>query len=314
MTEPTRIIAVVSFRHSGSTLLGAVLGASQSATFVGETDRVLRRRHQGPPRCRCRRSLAECERWAIDADEIAGWPEPRPEGGRWFGARHHLRRLTATRRDEVRVQRSLWRAAAEARGLALVDSSKDLRLLRRQLRDGHHRIDVVHLVRDPGPAVASSLRRGVESGRLSGRGRLVVTGLAELGRWTTLNVLAGPMLARRASSLRRVRLEDLGAAPEQTIGSLATALGIEPPVFDGRAVVAEEAHMIRANRSVTGGRIEIRAAGGSVDGLPPVVRALCGVADRATRRLRRPERRAAGHSGRTDAPLRDQSAGVGSHT
>ena len=96
--------------------------------------------------------------------------------------------------------------------------------------------------------------------------------------------------------------------------SLAVSIGLEAPPFEDRAVVAEEPHMIRANRGITGGRIEIGPAGRSIDGLPAAVRVLCRLADVATARLRGVGGRTDGHSGRTDAPVRDEEAGVGSHT
>ncbi|MEM8905974.1 MAG: hypothetical protein AAGF02_19910, partial [Actinomycetota bacterium] len=163
MTEPLRVVAVVSFRHSGSTLLGSILGGAPGATYVGETDRALYRRRSGPLRCRCQRTVTECEHWAVDEAVLDGWPARRGRDTRWFGLRHHLHRVLRGRSHEAVVQRDLWLAASAARGRVLVDSSKDLRLLRRQLRDPSWRIDVVHLVRDAGPAVASSLRRGDET-------------------------------------------------------------------------------------------------------------------------------------------------------
>ena len=104
------------------------------------------------------------------------------------------------------------------------------------------------------------------------------------------------------------------ADPETTVRSLAVSIVLEPPAFDDRAVVAEEPHMIRANRGITGGRIEVGPAGRSIDGLPAAVRVLCRLADVATLRRRGTGDGTDGHSGRTDAPVRDEDAGVGSHT
>lgn len=207
---PRRVALILGSPRSGSTLLGAMLGAQSEAVMLGEVNRharVLRdRRAQGAPERLCDVCEGDCPLWdravprSFGARHFDGIDPRPPAGAEGPGPYEELFAATGAR--------------------VLVDSSKTAAWARARLEDARdwRRAEprLILLTRDGRGTVASM--------RHKSPGRPV----AELAdRWARL-VRAVAEVHERADPARRarVRYEDLVADPDAALRRLCAAIGM----------------------------------------------------------------------------------------
>lgn len=130
---------IIGLGHSGSTLLGRMLGCHPDAVFVGELLRLEQALGRSQARCSCGDLVAECPVWQRRIESL-----PR-------GVRNDLQHWTLEAIEKLRN--------AENKAL-LVDSSKS-RVLRLKSKWNSPQAGYVLLVRDPRGALRSALQDGV---------------------------------------------------------------------------------------------------------------------------------------------------------
>lgn len=235
-----KVVAIVGYTRSGSTLLDAILGQIPGFFSTGELHYLWERGLLEGRRCGCGRPIPACEVWSeiLARAFDGGVPDPRTVM-RWqdrsVRTRHTLGLLRGGRgtvdREALRAYRTLlgrlYPAIAEVTGArVVVDSSKrpsDGAVLR--LVD---RVDpyVVHLVRDPRAVVYSWRRRKPELDRDEG-GSMPQQGVVRSAvEWTEQNAAAEAL--RRSAGPRRsmlVRYEDFVDRPRSTVAAIARMVG-----------------------------------------------------------------------------------------
>jgi hypothetical protein len=273
LLAPVKVLAIVGWGRSGSTILDNLLGELDGFFSGGEVHNLWRRGLLMGHTCGCGAPVAECEVWSrvLAEASIAGHDRARRvvEWQRDTARTRHVARLLAQREHSSRrpvlelyadTLGKLYRAIANITGdRVVVDSSK---------RPAHASIlrlvsgiepYVVHLVRDP-RAVAYSRRRGKVGVDRDMRSYGVVH--STLG-WLGRN-LASEAVRRRYAPGRSmlVRYEDFVARPEQTLTAIAAHVGeriTHTPVQDGQTALLGPNHAVAGNPSrFRTGRVELR--------------------------------------------------------
>jgi hypothetical protein len=274
-----KVLAIIGYTRSGSTLLDGMLGELDGFFSTGELHYLWERGLLEGRHCGCGRRVTDCEVWSRVLPEVFdGSP---PDARRVVELQRHTvrtrhtwpllrgratpfgddRALTAYRGIATR----LYRAIAEVAGArVVVDSSKrpsDGAVLR--LLPG---IDpyFVHLVRDPRAIVFSWRRRKreVDTGTETAMPRQPL--LQSIGGWLELNLAADAV--RKAAGPSRsmlLRYEDLMDQPRSWIARIATMLAepVEPnPFLDDHTVRLGPNHTVAGNPGrFTRGPVELRA-------------------------------------------------------
>jgi len=245
------LVYILSPGHSGSTLLGLLLGAHPAIATVGELKDVPRS-YRGDESCSCGELMRKCAFWSVIARRLAEsghdlggpgfWTHMSPRRTVWdalldaqvrgragelprrillatvsAGRRHLLRTLT---HNELLIRIILDVTGRDV----FLDTSKNASRLHYLLDSGRFALKVIHLVRD-GRAVAYSLvRKGVDP----------VTASAE---WLSEHRQAGhlrPCVEPR--NWLQIRYEDLCADPEATLARMFAFAGVAPqPTVDFRS-------------------------------------------------------------------------------
>ncbi len=233
--QGVKVLYIVGFPRSGSTLLERLLG-SQAGTFsAGELRRIWERGFLANELCSCGVPFRSCPFWTevveeafgglaqVDAEALAGsiaalgdrrvrWPQI---------ARRLLPSTGTATRSLDRVLLALYRAIVAVSGApALVDSSKDSTYALLLSRVAGIEVEIIHLVRDS-RAVAYSWQRRRRRPEVIERDEfmpLVRPSGTALG-WSQRN---GSAEALRWVSERYVRLryEDLAADPQAELARL----------------------------------------------------------------------------------------------
>ncbi len=261
------LVYILAASHSGSTLLGMLLGSHPNLCTVGEL-KASSLTNPDQYRCSCRQRLGECQFWRAVAERMAA-------SGHEFDIRHagtdlsaigsdyvarilrplHRGRLLELIRDAALNCSPMWRAAVprlQARNAALaraicdvsaarmiVDSSKTGVRLKYLLRNPGLDIRVVRLVRD-GRAVALTYTdpstfadatdpamRGDGTGCDNLHERLQLEEAAR--EWRRSNEEAMHIVAGLpADRWIQIRYEDLCADPGSELGRVFEFLGVEP--------------------------------------------------------------------------------------
>lgn len=250
-TQRLRIVYLLGFARSGTTLLGRILGHAPGAFHIGEAVNYWRWLDCRMHRCSCGDVIRDCEFWS-SAFTAAG--VDLSDGGQGITpARLHRgsgRRGAVARLLTETVVRT-YRTLADATGSrVLIDSSKDPRYARLLAGIGDLDLDLVHVVRDPRGVTYSRqrrLKRALPSGRIGlHRGHLVRDALA----WSADNARA-EWLLRRSPHGRRVRYESFVQAPRSLVRDLAAAVGLTGDLgFTGeRTVALDPVHSLGGNRN-----------------------------------------------------------------
>ena len=181
-SKPVRVAFIASASHSGSTILGMVLGSDPRAVFAGEVNKYRRlhelsRQRNERGRCGCGAWYEDCHFWngvwrrcppAMDLHPSSGFswrnlglvlrlflpgagsPDRRVDGDHTAGDAYA--EAIAAIRDEA--------AERDPRIDLVVDSSKSLRSVEMLAQSANVELFVIHLIRDGALVAASYKRRG----------------------------------------------------------------------------------------------------------------------------------------------------------
>lgn len=268
-----KVLYILSSGHSGSTVLGNVLGELDGFFHAGELRLIWRMGLLGDSRCGCGLQIRECAFWTkvlnetldgvgdLDASQVLRWQHEALHG-------RSIRQLLRTEHDMIPtstpldhyldVVTRLYGAIARSTGARIVvDSTKredNAALL--HLLPGVEPY-IVHLVRDPRAVIFSWSRRE----RASGKERRLPTPGA-LG-WLSRNRAAAEICSTTGPHHSvLVRYEDFVRHPDAILLRIARLVGEQPaslPLVGERMVHLGPNHTAGGNRMrFTGGDIELR--------------------------------------------------------
>lgn len=241
-----RVVYIAGSSHSGSTLLGLILGAAPEVLYCGEINQYRRAAWRDRPvACTCGSEYGECPLWSrVYADLPHGRDLNPAPGFSLANVRLLLSTLVsggpkgATEYGEVveAIRRHAVRGTDES--LRIVDSSKSLIGLDALRRSANVDLRVIHLVRD-GRGVAASYRK---------RGRSPLAGMAA---WMLLNTALLLYIRRYGLTCLRVDYRFLCENGEATVAEIHRFLRLEGAVVDVLPPVrAGFYHLMRGNREV----------------------------------------------------------------
>lgn len=259
-----RVIFIVGYGRSGSTLLDMMLGAHPDIFGAGEMLTICRHVWPKNEYCACHQSVRKCPIWS---DAIAEWQQSGVNIGAHQALQQRIEPILSLRRalagDALRTYceqtLALYRIVARRTGRrVLLDSSKSPG---RAIALAGSGVDLrlIHLVRDP-RAVAHSMSKqmsidteaGVQK-ELHGR-PFMRTAL----RWNFVN--AGAERALRCVPEEhglRLRYEDMVADPAGALRRIGAAVGTDLASL-GEAIA--EGGMIAADHQIAGSRIRMMGA------------------------------------------------------
>jgi hypothetical protein len=276
---PSRVLYILGWGRSGSTVLANILGEVEGFFSTGELHYLWERSLLQNRRCGCGDAIVDCVVWSrvLDRIGVPGTIDPATVVG-WIERSMRIRRTPALLRSRPgsslqppslasygALLEDLYAAIGSVTGArVLVDSSKipaDAALLRLLPR-----VDAtyVQLVRDP-RAVAYSWARVKEQHDPNAPNVMIRHGAVDSTvNWTTWN-LAAERLARLVGPQRfhRVRYEDLMRDPRATVGRIVGFAG-EPadrlPFDDDRTARLGPNHTVSGNPDrFRSGAITLRA-------------------------------------------------------
>lgn len=247
-----RVIYVAGVSHTGSTLLGHILGELEETCYAGEIRNTWQRGILENRICTCDARFAECAFWQTVIEHLP------------FAAERQAEKLSALHREAVRpslvfpfrstemkqVDRSafaapteaLYAAAGDVAGVRqLVDSSKSPLYAAFLRRLPTIDLRVVHIVRDPRATVYSHLRR-----HSFGYGETF-----KLSLWWLRSNVAIEKLGRSGVPYTRIRYEDFVEDPARSLYQITDALGLPRSrlPIEGRVARLSKKHIISGNRA-----------------------------------------------------------------
>jgi Sulfotransferase family len=233
-----RLVQVLSSPHSGSTILGVILGSSPEIFYSGEMDRIPVPVWGTGLVCSCGQPTAECPFWSSVrvGFERAHDTSRLVTGQRRFEPWSALRRTlaasvfrSAALRAHARTTEALLRQVSEVAGKPIiVDSSKlaGRALVYSAARSEGFDVRYLHVVRDGQAVFASRKARlarfpetGVDPEAVSFASRAAV-------RWVVANITFSLLFSWRRGRYLRVRHEDFVRDPEGTLRRIEQFLGV----------------------------------------------------------------------------------------
>jgi hypothetical protein len=274
---PLKLLSIIGYTRSGSTLLDTILGSVDGFFSTGELHYLWQRGLVEGRRCGCGEPIGSCPLWqdVLTRGFDGSIPDPRLVmrlQDRCARTRHTPRLLmrkvgaTASWPDlasYVRIVTRLYRGIADATGAGIiVDSSK-------RPSDGaitrlipEVEAYVVQLVRDPRAVVYSWARRKHEPDRGGDDEMPRQPTLQSAFGWLELNAMSELVRRRFGSRAILLRYEDLIAAPETSVRRILSLVGA--PDASSPFVARREIEM-RPNHTVSGnpnrfasGRLELK--------------------------------------------------------
>jgi hypothetical protein len=277
-TARLRVIYVAGVSHTGSTLLGHILGDLEETCYLGQIRNTWQRGILENGICTCNARFAECPYWRRVVERLPFPAEQQAEALRGL-FREAVRpplgfpfRGTemshANRTAFAAPTEALYAAAGDVAGVRqLVDSSKSS--LYATFLHSLPTIDlrVVHVVRDPRATAYSHLRR-----YSFGYGETF-----KLSLWWLRSNAAIEKLGRTGVPYTRIRYEDFVEDPAASLRHIVDALGLPPsrlPIEENVARLSKK-HIVSANRaSGEVGAITLRNDSEWRSGLPPRMQAI----------------------------------------
>jgi LPS sulfotransferase NodH len=266
VAEPVRVLYLIGWGRSGSTLLANILGEIEGFFAAGELHYLWERSLIEGRRCGCGEPIRACPVWSIVIErlDLGETLDPRAVVG-WLNDALRIRHtpgLLRMRRGAPLhppalasygdLLQRLYAAIADVTGArVIVDPSKlpaDAGLLRLLPNVDPY---FVQLVRDP-RAVAWSWQRPKVQGDPNAPEMMRTHGtLASAANWNAFNV-AAERLASKVGPRRflRLRYEDLVAAPRATVAMVADFAGERDPALpfsDERTAVLTPNHTVSGN-------------------------------------------------------------------
>jgi Sulfotransferase family len=273
-----RVIYVAGVSHTGSTLLGHILGELEETCYAGEIRNTWQRGILENRICTCNARFAECAFWRTVVEHLP------------FAAEQQAEKLSGLYREAVRpslgfpltgtemrqVDRTAFAAPTEALYAAtsdvagvrqLVDSSKSPLYAAFLRRLPTIDLRVVHIVRDPRATVYSHFRR-----HSFGYGETF-----KLSLWWLRSNVAIEKLGGTGVPYARIRYEDLVEDPAGSLYQITGALGLSRSrlPIEGRVARLSRKHIISGNRARGEvGAITLRNDSEWRSGLPPRMQAI----------------------------------------
>jgi hypothetical protein len=264
-----KVLYIVGWGRSGSTLLDTLLGQIDGFVSTGELRYVWERGVIGGWTCGCQRSVKTCPVWSEVLDAVAA---NRAEEARsivqWQRQatrfRHTRRLLSRTANDVgsddalrsyINVMQRLYAAIGETTGArVIVDSSKRPSDAAALTLAPNLQLHVVHLVRDP-RAVAHSWRRtqpGID------RHGFVNSTIS----WVMWNLMSDGVRRRLPRRSMLVRYEAFADDPRTTLARIVELVGEDPrevPPAAGSVFDVRETHTVSGNPGrFRSGPVEVR--------------------------------------------------------
>jgi hypothetical protein len=234
----TTVVQILSSPHSGSTILGVLLGTSPQIFYSGEMDRIPNPVWGTGLVCSCGKPTAECPFWAAVRSKF----EQRHDTGRLIRGQRRFEPWSALRgtvvastfrtrplRAHAKETMALLRHVSETSGKpVVVDSSKlaGRALVYAAARSDEFEVRYVHLIRD-GRAVCAS--RKTRLARFPERGvdpEAVGFAVRAAVRWVVANLSFSLLFSSRRGKYLRLRHEDFVADPVGTLQKLEPFLGV----------------------------------------------------------------------------------------
>jgi hypothetical protein len=248
----TKVVFVAGAVHSGSTLLGSLIGSAEKAFYAGEIKQYARRLTKDVPnlrQCTCGSSYEECTFWRqvqvrVPADRDLN-PRPGFSGRNLklmlrllvpFGWRHRSTETT----DYGAIVEAIHAVAKQRHPSVeyVVDTSRSIHHLDQAARSDNLDLYVIHIVRD-GLSVVNSIKA---------RGYSVFRGIAT---WWLANAFLDLYLARTGIQRIRVEYRLLCEEPALVLTRLNGWLGTDIHL-DGivERVNETDYHLMSGNRGV----------------------------------------------------------------
>ncbi len=273
-----RVIYVAGVSHTGSTLLGHVLGELEETCYAGEIRNTWQRGILENRICTCNARFSACAFWQAVVERLP------------FAADQQAEKLSALHREAVRPSlgfpftgtemrqadltafaaptKALYTAAGNVAGVRqLVDSSKSPLYAAFLRRLPTIDLRVVHIVRDPRATVYSHLRR-----HSFGYGETF-----KLSLWWLRSNVAIEKLGGAGVPYTRIRYEDFVEDPAGSLYQITDALGLSRSrlPIEGRVARLSKKHIISGNRARGEvGAITLRNDSEWRSGLPPRMQAI----------------------------------------
>ncbi len=259
MSEPSAV-SIVGFPHSGSTLLGDLLGVLPGVFHAGEMAQLFRRTVRGPRSvCSCGVAITSCEIWGpAMAAALAGY------GGSLEEIAGDIDRVVNKGAEAppylASVYRTLLREAATRSDSTCIVDSSNWPAFGRVLHEAAQPwpVGYVHLVRDPRGAVHSRTRNGQNHELASAsRLRVMASVYQDARRWNAWNA-ESEQLARLGDAYAVVRYEDLVRDPGTALRAFLAAMDLPALELHTPTVELRRAHVIWGNRGAKNGSVELR--------------------------------------------------------
>ncbi len=261
-----RVLSIIGYTRSGSTLLDSLLGELDGVFSAGELYYLWERGLLEDRTCGCGERVADCEVWSAVLERSFGDRAPDPRQvvdwqSRAARTRHTPALLAGGRgpideralRAYSRTLSSVYRSIADVTGCeVIVDSSKrpsDGALT--MLLDGVE-ASIVHLVRDPRAVVFSWRRTKRELDHPDATDMPQRSVIASAAGWVGLNLAAEAVRRKAGARGRLLRYEDLAARPRETIVEIARMIGAPTtrlPFGSDDEVTLGENHTVSGNPS-----------------------------------------------------------------
>jgi hypothetical protein len=251
-----KVVYVMGAGHSGSSILGVVLGNCEGFFYAGEVEEWLAKGGSS------RWGGEERTRFWETVRERVGEPPAELRGG---SANRYIERSSALLRLDgwparrrmlgayQRVQGALFRAIAQTSGATSIVDTSHFPLRARELAKlDDIELHLVFLVRNPQRVVASHLH-GISPHEVPERRARILT--TNAGLWLTLLVSVLVFLRHPRERRTFVRHEQLLADPEGVLRELLERLGSHAPLPDLNAL--DVGVPLEGNRMLRGGKIAL---------------------------------------------------------
>ncbi len=265
MSAP-KVLFIGGWGRSGSTLLDRMLGQLPGVVSVGELRDIWQRGPIEDRRCGCGRAFSECDFWQrVGKEAFGGWDSLDLD--RVAALRAGVDRVSAVplllrpgaretyRRDLAEYTALLDRLyagiAAVSEATTIVDSSK-IPVYALVLRHAAVDMRVLHLVRDSRGVLYSWQKQVERPDATTTRDFMLRYGVAMgCARYVGYNAMT-ELLRLLGVPYRRVRYEDVIAAPWDRLSEVAAYAGVQPdpalePVLRAGEVPLEVNHTVDGN-------------------------------------------------------------------
>ncbi|MGC2288349.1 MAG: sulfotransferase [Thermoplasmata archaeon] len=236
-SSPSRmtLVQVISSPHSGSTILGVILGSAPGIYYGGEMDRVPVPVWQTGLLCSCGVPTADCPFWGSVRTRFEATHDTSRlvKGQRRFEPWYSLRRAlvatvfhTGALRSHARETAALLRIIAETSEKPMViDSSKfaGRALVYAAARSEAFDVRYIHVVRDGRAVIASRKARWSAKGTDTESAQFATWSAL---RWVIANLAFSVLFSWRRGRYLRLRHEDFVRDPEGTLRRLEQFLGV----------------------------------------------------------------------------------------